>query len=271
MPRLPGLMVPRLARFAWSDAVVVVTGASRGIGRAVAVAAARRGARVGLLARSRPQLEEVLAECGGRGVAAVADLGSRAETAAALGLVARELGPVSVLIANAGVGAFGPFAGMDPDRIDQLVRVNLLGTAHAMRCVLPGMLDRRAGRVCVIASVAGRFGSPFEAVYAATKFAVVGLAEAVAVEAARDGVGVSIVDPGVVDTGFFEARGHPYSRRWPRPVGAERVAETVVRAVEAGRGEFFVPRSFRAAAVVKSLFPPLYRWGSHLGLDGLAR
>ena len=113
-----------------------------------------------------------------------------------------------------------------------------------------------------MASVAGRFGPPLEAAYGATKFAQVGLAEAVAVEVKAQGVGVSVVDPGVVDTSFFTARGHPYARDFPKPIPASRVAATVMKAVEAGEGEFFVPRAFRAALAVRHLVPRLYGWGA---------
>ena len=242
--------------------MVLVTGASRGIGREVAREAARLGAKVGLVARSGPELEALADQLAGPALAVTADVGDRREVEDAVERVASELGPVDVLVANAGVGAYGPFAAMDPELLERMVRVNFLGTAHALRAVLPGMLERGRGRVCVVASVAGRFGPPLEAAYGATKFAQVGLAEAVAVEVKRRGVGVSVVDPGVVDTSFFTARGHPYARDFPKPIPASRVAATVVRAVEAGEGEYFVPRAFRAALAVRHLVPRLYGWGT---------
>src|SRR5687767_12544016 len=97
----------------WSDAVVVVTGASRGIGRAIAQAAAAHGARVGLIARSEDELGEVLQLIGGRGAVAVADVGERGQVHAAIATIAAELGPVDILVANAGIGAYGPFASID--------------------------------------------------------------------------------------------------------------------------------------------------------------
>jgi short-subunit dehydrogenase len=114
----------------------------------------------------------------------------------------------------------------------------------------------------VVASIAGRMGAPLEALYSATKFAQVGLAEALAVELAPYGVGVSVVNPGPVATDFFAARGHPYDRRFPRPVSPERVAAAVVDAVEHGKAERFVPRWLRQALVSRVLVPPLYRWGA---------
>ena len=242
--------------------MALVTGASRGIGREVAKQAVDRGARVGLVARSAADLDEVLALVGGRGVAVTADVADAAQVSDAVRQVEDALGPVDVVVANAGIGAFGPFAATDVDEIERLTRVNWLGTAYVIRAVLPGMVERRRGHVAVVASVAGRMGAPLEALYSATKFAQVGLAEALAVEVAPYGIGVSVVNPGPVATDFFAARGHAYDRRFPRPVSPERVAAAVVDAVEHGQAERFVPRWLRQALVSRVLVPPLYRWGA---------
>ncbi len=246
----------------WEGATVAVTGASRGIGRAVAVKAAARGARVGLIARNREDLEEVRRSIRGRAAVAVADVADRASVDAALSAVEAELGPVDIVVANAGLGAYGPFADAAVADIERLVQVNVLGTVYPIKAVLPGMIERGRGHVVVVASVAGRFGSPFEAAYAATKFAQVGLAEALSVELSAHGIGVSVVNPGVVDTAFFEARGHPYARSFPRLMPADRVADAVIAAVEHDRLETFVPRWFAAAVAVRHLAPRLYGWGT---------
>jgi short-subunit dehydrogenase len=244
------------------DKAVIVTGASRGIGAAVVRAVAAKGAPVGLIARSRDELDQLLAEVGGRGAVATADVADPAALARAIDAIEAELGPTDVLVANAGIGAYGRFAEIEADELERVVKVNVLGTLCAIRAVLPGMMDRRSGHIVVLGSIAGRIGSPFEAVYSASKFAGVGLAEALVVEAEPFGVGVSIVNPGPVATDFGEARGHPYDRRWPKPLKPETVAAAVVGAIEGNRREVYVGRWFRAAVIMRHLLPPAYWSGA---------
>jgi 3-oxoacyl-[acyl-carrier protein] reductase len=244
------------------DKVVVITGASRGIGAAVANAVVARGAHVGLIARTETDLDAILAAVGGRGGKAVADVGDRAALATAIAALETELGPTDVLVANAGIGAYGTFADMTIDEMERLVQVNVLGTMYAIKAVLPGMIARRSGHIVTIGSIAGRIGSPFEAVYSATKFAGVGLTEAMAVEVEHYGIGVSVVNPGPVATNFGDARGHPYDRARPKPVSADEVAAAVVDSIEHGKRELYVPRWFRPAVVVRHLIPPMFRWGT---------
>jgi len=246
----------------WQGTTTVITGASRGIGRAVALAAAAKGARVGLIARDKADLEAVLDETGGRGAIAVADVAAPEAIAAAIYALETTLGPVDVLVANAGIGAYGAFADTTADEIERIVRVNVLGTAHAIRAVVPGMIERRRGHIVTIGSIAGRLGSPFEAIYSATKFAGVGLTESLVVELEPFGIGVSLVNPGPVATHFGEARGHPYDRARPKPVPAAQVATAVIKAVEGNRREQYVPGTFRPAVSIRHLLPPLFRWGS---------
>jgi short-subunit dehydrogenase len=239
----------------WRDAGVLVTGASRGIGRAVAEEAGRRGARLALVARSEGELAELARRLGNGAHPVAADLSDPARARAVVEQAERLLGGVDVLVANAGAGAYGPFVELDPTRIDELVALNVLGTLHLVRAVLPGMVARRRGRVVLVGSIAGRVGAPLEALYSATKFAQAGFAEALEVELAPLGVGVTLVDPGPVATSFFEARGHPYARRRPRPLPPERVAKALADAVERGRFEVTVPPSLGLAAALRRLAP----------------
>lgn len=249
----------------WSGSVAVITGASRGIGAATAVAAARKGAAVGLMARDASDLAGVrgdLERAGGKCAVAVADVADTGELMRGIDALESALGPTDILVANAGIGSYGPFADLSEQETERIVRVNLLGLVHAIRAVVPGMIERRRGHIVTMNSIAGRIGSPFEAIYAATKFAAVGLSEAISVELAPYGIGVSMINPGPVDTSFGEARGHVYDRKRPKPVSAERVAAAVIAAVERNRLETYVPSSFRPAVVVRHLLPGLFRLGT---------
>ena len=246
----------------WNGSIAVVTGASRGIGRAVARAAAQKGAQVGLISRSQAELDAVLKEIGGRGAVATADVADRAQVEKALASVSSALGPIDILVNNAGIGAWGAFEDADVDLFEKLMRVNYLGTIYPMKAVLPGMLARGRGHIVNVASIAGRIGAPFEAAYSASKFAVAGLSEAVAIEVGTRGVGISIVNPGPVETEFFEARGVPYARKTPKPVSAERVAKDVIAAVEKNKLETYIPRWLGPAVVSRVLMPPMYRAGT---------
>ncbi|HZT67554.1 MAG TPA: SDR family oxidoreductase [Acidimicrobiales bacterium] len=246
----------------WREAAVVVTGASRGIGRSVAVKAAARGARVGLIARSSSDLAATSAAAGGDCATAVADVSDRRQVEEAIARLVSTLGPVDILVNNAGIGAYGTLAETDVETIERIHQVNFLGSVYAIKAVLPSMIERRHGHIVNVASIAGRIGAPFEAAYSASKFAMVGLTEALSVEVAPFGIGVSMVNPGPVDTSFFDARGHPYARSRPRKVSAEAVADAVMVAVEKERLEQVVPRMLGQAVVAKTLLPPLFRWGT---------
>jgi short-subunit dehydrogenase len=124
------------------------------------------------------------------------------------------------------------------------------------------MVERRRGHIVNVGSIAGRIGAPFEAAYSASKFAVTGFTECLAVEVSKSGVGVSMVNPGPVQTDFFDARGVPYARKSPKPVPASKVADAVIRAVEQDRLEQLVPGFFRPAVVVRHLLPGIFRWGT---------
>ena len=248
----------------WGGATTIVTGASRGIGRAVAEAAAGQGARVGLIARTAGDLAVVHAGLAGPGphATAVADVGDTEALTEAIRQLEAELGPTDVMVANAGIGAYGAFADLTAEEAERVVRTNVLGTITALRAVVPGMIERRRGHLVTIGSIAGRIGTPFEALYSASKFAGVGLTEALAVEVEPYGIGVSLVNPGPVATDFATARGHPYDRDRPKPVPAATVADAVIRAVAGDRSEQYVPAALRPAVVVRHLVPPLFRWGT---------
>lgn len=246
----------------WTGSVALISGASRGIGAELARQAVAKGARVGLLARSTDDLEELAAELGDACAVAAADVTSSEELATAVKTVESALGPVDIVVNNAGIGHYATFLDTDIDDLERMIRTNYVGAARVLKAVLPGMVERRRGHLVSVGSISGRIGSPFEAAYSASKFALTGLTEALSVELAPFGIKVSLVNPGPVDTPFFETRGVPYDRKRPKPVPASKVARTIIKAVERERPETYVDPFLRQAVVSKTLVPPLFQWGT---------
>jgi short-subunit dehydrogenase len=237
--------------------VALVTGGSAGIGAAAVERLAAAGAQVVVHGRDAERSAAVAERVGGAVV--LGDLirpGAAVEVADAAIAVH---GRVDVLVANAGVGWSGPFVELGADDLDRLVMVDLLAPLHLVRCLLPPMIERRSGQITLVGSIAGRTGVAGEAVYAATKGALDIFAESLRLELRDTGVSVSVIVPGVVDTGFFVARGRPYDRARPRPVPAERVAQALVDGITNGRAEIWVPGWLRVAPAVRALAPGLYR------------
>jgi short-subunit dehydrogenase len=244
-----------------SGAVVVVTGASRGIGAEVARQAAAKGARLGLLARSDEELRALAAELPTESLVVSVDVTKPDDLVAALRRVRDELGPIDVLVNNAGIGAYRPFVDGGADDLAKLWPVNVAAVANGMAEVLPDMQARGSGVIVNMTSIAGRIGAPGEAAYCASKFAVVGLSETIRAEVASYGVTICLVNPGPVATAFGEARGHPYDRSFPKPVSAAHVAKRTIRSIERGTPEIFIPRWLRPALIFKNLAPPLFDLG----------
>jgi short-subunit dehydrogenase len=240
-----------------TDAVVLVTGASAGIGRVAAAKFAARGARVLVHGRDSQRTQQVADEVGGR--ALIADLASRADRERLATDALSAFGHIDVLVNNAGFGYLGPVSEMPVEAIRRLIEVDLLAAIELTRSLLPMMLQRRSGAVCFVTSIAGRTGVAGEAVYSATKAGLDTFADSLRVETAGSGVKVTVVVPGVVDTGFFETRGAAYTRSRPRPIPAETVADAVVRAVERDRAEEWRPRWLRIAPTLHALAPGAFR------------
>ncbi|MCW5892507.1 MAG: SDR family oxidoreductase [bacterium] len=181
----------------------MVTGAGRGIGRAIALGLATDGLAVGVLDRDADGAADTaaaIAAAGGRARACAADVTVPETVAAALAALEAALGPPSVLVNNAGWDVFGRFVDSDPRLWDRLIDVNLKGVLHVARLILPGMIARAGGRVVNVASDAGRVGSSGEVVYSACKAGVIGFTKAAAREVARHQVTVNAVCPGPTET-----------------------------------------------------------------------
>jgi short-subunit dehydrogenase len=243
-----------------ADADVLVTGASGGIGGAAARRLHAAGARLVLHGRDPDPLAELAAQLGARVV-----LGNLDEPDGPAQL-AKGAGPVDVLVHCAGIGLRGEFGTAREADLDRLISVNLRAPLLLARAVLPGMLAAGRGHLAFVGSIAGLTGVGNEACYAATKAGLLIFADSLALELDGTGVTVSTISPGAVDTGFWDARGADYHRNTPRPLSAERVAELLVRDIEAGRGDRVVPRWLGIAPVMRAVAPRLYR-GLARGLD----
>ena len=237
--------------------VALVTGASSGIGLATATRLAGRGARVLVHGRDRAALAALADRIGA--VALVADLAEAGAAETLAEQAVRAAGRVDILVCNAGEGYAGAFAAMAPGRIDPLCTVNLSAPIHLTRALLPAMLERRAGVLTYVTSIAGRAGVAGEAVYAATKAGLDVFAESLRFELRGTGVTVGILVPGVVATSFFDRRGRPYTRTRPRPLPAEPVAAALVRLIERGGAEAYRPRWLRVPVAMRGLAPATYR------------
>jgi NAD(P)-dependent dehydrogenase (short-subunit alcohol dehydrogenase family) len=184
---------------------VVVTGGSTGIGFATAKLLASRGAKVSLIARSADKLAAAVAEIGPNAQAFPADVSESAALHAALDAAAFSHGPIDTLFANAGTGGtFAPVQAYADDDFERVLAVNLTGPFRAIKYVLPGMIERRRGAILVTGSLASHRGMPMNAAYVASKHGVLGLARAVAAEAAPHGVRVNCIIPGFIETPMLE-------------------------------------------------------------------
>jgi 3-oxoacyl-[acyl-carrier protein] reductase len=183
--------------------VALVTGAGKGIGKAIAIALAKEGARVGLLARTEKDVREVADEIKSLGVKAAfatADVSKRIEVETAVLNLRNELGDVDILINNAGTGTFGKFLELEPEVWENQIRVNLFGVYYTTRAVLPSMIERKTGDIINISSTAGKTGSAVTSAYSASKFAVFGLSESLMQEVRKHNIRVMALAPSTVVT-----------------------------------------------------------------------
>lgn len=183
--------------------VAIVTGAGKGIGKAIAIALAKEGAHVGLLARTESDLKALAEEIKLLEVNvayATADISNRVEVENAITKLKAALGPVDILINNAGTGTFGKFLELEPEKWENHIRVNLFGVYYATRAVLPEMIERKTGDIVNISSTAGKSGSAVTSAYSASKFAVFGLSESLMQEVRKHNIRVTALAPSTVVT-----------------------------------------------------------------------
>jgi short-subunit dehydrogenase len=255
-----------MARRAIAGLRGILTGASSGIGRALAAQLVREGAKLVLMARRRDRLEELAGELEGSPGAIELVAGDVADTEvrqAALARAQAAFGGLDLVVNNAGIGAMGPFAEATPERLRQVMEVNFFAAAELARAAIPLLRAGRRPIIVNISSVLGHVGVPGCAEYCASKFAMQGLSESLRAELARDGIDVLVVSPSTTQTEFFDraidARKPNFfegMRGWP----SERVARAIVRAIRRGKREILVGPGAKALVWSGRLFPGIVAW-----------
>ena len=242
----------------------LVTGASSGIGRLLALRLAQLGARVALVARRQEPLDAVREEItasGGEALSLPCDVGNREEAESCAAKAEAALGGVDLLFNNAGYGRHRSFLDWDVEDMERMMRVNFLGSLYFTKALAPAMAQRGRGTLVFLASVAGRMAPPDESAYAASKFAVVGLSEAISIELEDSGIHVLTVCPGSINTPFFDeealSRMPPVARR--SMVAPEKLVDAIFNSLARGRHQLTYPRSMAAGFISKALAPAFTR------------
>jgi len=260
--------VAATARIPLAGAAVLITGATGGIGQAIARELAGRGARLILTGRREDELARLQHELGARTV--VCDLADRGDVARLC--EAAVAAPVDILVANAALPASGWLVDLSPEAVDRMLEVNLRAPITLARALAPAMIGRGRGHMVFISSLSGKAAAPASSLYAATKFGLRGFALSLRQDLRPSGVGVSVVTPGFIrDAGMYARAGV----RLPPGAGTrtpQEVAGAVVRAIEHNRAELDVaPVTLRVGAAIGSIAPGLAAWGSRLmGSDRIA-
>lgn len=206
----------------------IITGAGKGIGKAIAVALAKEGANLGLVARTSADLEALQTELKNTYSVdvhiAVADVSVKAEADGAVAALKEQLGSIDILINNAGIAQFGKLIDMDPEQWERIIQVNLMGTYYVTRAALPTLLEQNGGSIINIASTAGERGFATGSAYCASKFAVLGLTESLMQEVRKSNIRVTALTPSTVNTPLAVNAGLPIGDE-DRMMQPEDVAE----------------------------------------------
>ncbi len=232
----------------FKDKVVMITGASSGIGRGLALELARRGAKVGLIARRADLLSELVGEveaAGSQALALPGDVQDANSMKAAVEKLEAELGPVDILIANAGIGATRHAAEIDAAEIAKVMNVNVIGAANSVAAVVPSMVKRRSGHLVAISSLAAYRGLPKSAAYCGSKAAVSAFFESLRLDLASLGIAVTIIHPGFIKTPLTSGR----SAKLPFLLELDDAVNRMANAIEKRKKRFSFP--WQLATIVR--------------------
>jgi short-subunit dehydrogenase len=240
---------------------MLITGASQGIGKSLAVRAAQRGIRVLAAARSLPLLQELAAEAkqAGQAIEIVqADVTSAEDRQKMVQAAQEKFGGLDVLVNNAGIGATGHFCEADADRLRKIFEVNFFGLTETTRVCLPMLKQGNKPAICNISSIAGKRGIPGRSDYSASKFAVEGFSEALRPELAKDGIDVIVVCPGLTQTNFSKNMLEQKARvqmDHMRGMTSEQVADATLLAIERGSRTVTLTTQGKLLVFVSRFFP----------------
>ncbi|MDT4953577.1 MAG: hypothetical protein QOJ02_1715 [Acidobacteriota bacterium] len=241
--------------FNWSQKVVFITGASSGIGRALAVELGRRGASVGLLARRVEILGEIVKEveeAGGRALALPADVRDAEAVRVAADQLREKFGRVDVLVANAGVGVTTDAKDLQAKEVADVISINVLGAVNSVTAVLPEMIEQGSGQLVAISSLAAYRGLPKSGAYCASKAALSAFFESLRVDLLKSGVGVTIIHPGFIKTPLTAGR----HAQMPYLMELDDAIKKIIRAIEAGKKSYAFPWQLATISRVGMLLPP---------------
>ena len=244
----------------WTNKVVMITGASSGIGRGLAVEIASRGANVGLLARRQELLNEIVREVTAhnvKAVSAIADVRDAKAVRAAADRFRKELGPIDVLIANAGIGTTHHAIKLQPEHAAEVIGINVLGAVNSVAAVAPEMVERGQGRLVAISSLAAYRGLAKSAAYCASKAALSSYFESVRIDLRHTGVGVTIIHPGFITTDLTAGRG----AKMPYLMELDYAVKKIVSAIEKEKKTYAFPWQLATIVRASMLMPPaMYDW-----------
>ncbi|MDF2421786.1 MAG: SDR family NAD(P)-dependent oxidoreductase [Nitrosopumilus sp.] len=243
----------------FKNKVVLITGASSGIGRESATAFAKLGADIILVSRTKEKLEQVADELKKFNVTTLVcqcDVSKKDQVKEMSRIVLEKFNSVDILVNNAGFAIYGSVSDLSIDDIESQMETNYFGMVYCTKYFLPSMLDKKSGHIVNVASVAASFGLPGIAPYCASKFAMLGFSEGLKHELKNSGVGITVVSPIMVRTNFFE---HPSFEKMPKfsptSLSSKTVAKAILRAANSQRLEIIVPSLVRAAVWMKNTFP----------------
>jgi short-subunit dehydrogenase len=242
----------------WTNKVVMITGASSGIGRGLAVELGRRGAKLGLVARRADALDEVVHEIetlGSKAIGLPADVQNGDSVRAAAEKLRANLGPIDVLVANAGIGANIDGAELRGEEVAGVINVNVIGVANCVAAVVPEMVARRQGQLVAISSLAAYRGLPKSAAYCASKAAVSALFESLRLDLQPRGIDVTIIHPGFIKTPLTAGR----HAQMPFLMELDDAVKKIVRAIERKRKSYSFP--WQLATIVRAgMIMPIFMY-----------